>query len=194
MSKRIDKPIKPPIVHTLIIEDVHTAWEKMYWDIDVFGDIQRSYPDEKQPLAYAALNACISASSLENWSLAQWKKQCRMRNDKPEERYFDNLLKTTIPSQGLCVDVANTTKHGNHRDRRGGDAELTLKFDEPSEHTPPGFVVRKSNNGEISLLYNNLYHLPTHWWTFLQKVDLVSGEQPTPNWWATKISGLFDRT
>ena len=57
MSKRIDGSKHPPTLHTLIIGDVRTAWEKMYWDIDVFGDVQRSYPEEQAPLAYVALNA-----------------------------------------------------------------------------------------------------------------------------------------
>ncbi len=127
MAKRRAPPQKSPKLHTLIIEDVHSAWEKMYWDVDVFGDVQTAYPEEHEPLAYTALNACLSASMLENWSLVAWKQQCRQKDLKKKSNDFFDLLADFIPNQGLCVDVANTTKHGNHREERWSGGQLSLR-------------------------------------------------------------------
>lgn len=194
MSKRIDGSKQPPTFHTVIIGDVRTAWEKMYWDVDVFGDLQRSYPEEQEPIAYAALNACISASSLESWAMTAWKRQRRQGDGSANDINFHALLETTIPHQGLCVDVANTTKHGDHRESRWKGGKLDLRYDDASEDSPSGFAVLKLHEGRTSYLYNDLHDLPRCWWLFLQKVDLVSGGQPTPDWWQRKISRMFGQT
>jgi hypothetical protein len=194
MNTRISRSPKPPTLHTLIIGDVRTAWEKMYWDVDLFGDAQRSFPEEQEPLAYLALNACIAVSSLENWSLTEWKRQRRKNNFKAQDTEFYDVLESMIPHQGLCVDVANTTKHGSHRELRWKGGELGLRYDEASEHCPPGFVVLKLHENGTSYLYNDLHDLPRLWWAFLRAVDLVSGEQPTPDWWQRKVTRLFNRS
>jgi len=62
MSRRKSDPEMSPTTHTVIIGDVHQMWEKLFWDVEVLGDIQRSYPEEYMPLAYAALNVCIASS------------------------------------------------------------------------------------------------------------------------------------
>jgi hypothetical protein len=36
-------------------------FSKLAWDADIFRDIQISYPDEPEPLAFAAINVCVSA-------------------------------------------------------------------------------------------------------------------------------------
>lgn len=194
MRKRRDSSKHSPILHTLILDDIRTAWEKMYWDIDVFGDVQRSYPEEQEPLAYAALNACISASSLENWSLVYWTRQLREKGCRVNDSDFHDLLSTMIPHQGLCVDVANTTKHGDHRENRWKGGKLDLRYNEADEYTPSGFTVLKLHESGSSSLYNDLHDLPRLWWLFLEKIDLVSGEQPTPEWWQRKMSRIFNRT
>lgn len=194
MRKRVNNSYKEPILHTLIISDIRGAWEKMYWEVDVFGDIQRSYPEEHEPLAYAALNTCISASSLENWSLSAWRTKFAKKDRRTKDIEFRELLEAIVPNQGLCVDVANTTKHGHHREDRWRGGELNLRYDEADEDSPSGFTVLKSHVSGKGYLYNDLHDLPRRWWMFLQKVDLVTGEQPTPDWWQRKMSRMFGQT
>ncbi|MBL3565969.1 hypothetical protein JMM59_13285 [Rhodovulum sulfidophilum] len=182
---------KLPTLHTLIIKDVHNAWEKMWWDIDIFGDVQRSFPEEEEPLAYAALNACLSASNLEHWALSRWTREQRQRGNYSDDLPFRELLEEMVPQQGLCVDVANTTKHGGHRNIRWPNGELKLEYEEANEHCPPGYTVRSFHERKTSYLYNDLHDLPRLWWCFLAKIDLVSGEQPTPAWWSRKMSRIF---
>lgn len=191
MSKKRAGSQKSPTLHTLVIEDVRSAWEKMYWDVDVFGDVQRAYPEEHEPLAYTALNACNSASNLENWSMAAWKKLLRQKRLRFESKEFFDLLTDLIPIQGLCVDVAITAKHGNHREERWHGGQLALRYEEASEHSPSGFTVLNMRNNQLSHLYNDIHDLPRLWWKFLREIDLVSGEQPTPAWWQRKISRMF---
>ena len=166
----------------------------MYWDIDVFGDVQRSYPEEQEPLAYAALNACISAWSLESWARTAWKRQRRKTGGSGKVSEFNSRLETMIPHQGLCADVANTTKHGEHRESRWLGGRLDLRYDDACENSPSGFVVLKSEGIRTSSLYNDLHDLPHLWWKFIKEVDLVSGKQPTPDWWQRKISRMFGET
>lgn len=193
MRKRQDGSQQSPTFHTLIIDGLRMAWEKMWWDVDVFGDVQRSFPEEQEPLAYAALNACISASSLENWSLMEWKRQRRKRGSRPKDSEFYDLLASMIPHQGLCVDVANTTKHGDHRESRWQGGKLDLRYDEADEDSPSGFTVLKLHSSGTSYLYNDLHDLPRSWWRFLVEVELVSGEQPTPEWWQRKMAREFNQ-
>lgn len=191
MKNRPEKSEKLPALHTLIIGDIRAAWSKMYWDVDAFGDVQRSFPEEHEPLAYLALNACISASSLENWARTRWMQQERKKKFRVKEKDFTDLVDAKIPHQGLCVDVANTTKHGKHEERRWKNGELNFRYDAASEHDPPGFVILKLHESKTSILYNDLHDLPNLWWEFLKEVDLVSGEKPTLEWWQRKISRMF---
>jgi hypothetical protein len=158
----------------------------MYWDVDVFGELQRSYPEEDAPLAYAALNACISSSSLENWVKSAWKRQRRIEGRNIDSDDFSSLLRINIPYQDLCVDVANTTKHGEFRDSRWKNGELKLEYDDESEDTPSGFSIKALHEGRISYLYNDIHDLPHRWWNLLLEIDLVSCEMPTPDWFRRK--------
>lgn len=59
-----------PRRHTAIIGDVETMWQKLVWDIYQFDEIQRSNPDLKELLGFAAINVCIAAASLADWTVA----------------------------------------------------------------------------------------------------------------------------
>ncbi|PCK77516.1 hypothetical protein [Rhizobium sophoriradicis] len=72
----------------LIVESI-TMWEKLCWDVEQFQDIQRSYPQERQPLAFAAINVCIAAWSLEQWAKIEWIK--KMRSEGKEVSGFSAL-------------------------------------------------------------------------------------------------------
>ena len=176
--------------HTVLIGDVRAMWEKLWWDVDVFCDVQRAYPDERQPLVYAALNACISAWSLEQWSKAAYKHALRKTGaDAPVD--FDSLLSQMVPAQAACADIANTTKHGSHRESRWHGGQLTLDWDEGSEYYPSGFHLLKNESGESIAFFSSLDALPRGWWGFLERVSLVEGPMPTPDWFRNKMSRIF---
>ncbi|MCK4713237.1 MAG: hypothetical protein KAT26_10195 [Marinosulfonomonas sp.] len=162
----------------------------MYWDIDIFLEIQRSYPTEDQPLVYAALNACVSAWSLEQWAEQAWKREYRS-NRKSVPCEFRELVSQKIPAQDLCCDIANTAKHAAHREERWPNGELTLKWNDGDEASPPGLMLLRSEGNNPTLLHSDFFDLPRDWWNFLREQKLVSGDQPTPKWWQKKISRIF---
>jgi len=44
MSRHSSPSGKPPTGHTAIIDDVAAMWSKLYWDAEVFRDIQVADP------------------------------------------------------------------------------------------------------------------------------------------------------
>lgn len=84
MSKRRED-LGDPTRHTAVIGDVSTMWQKLAWDIQVFDDIQRDAPQEREPLGFAAVNVCIAASSLRNWTETAFAQR-RRREGKSYDR------------------------------------------------------------------------------------------------------------
>lgn len=166
-------------------------WEKMYWDMEVFSDIQRSYPDEGQPLVYAALNACIAAWSLETWARNSFVSGYPQKEKQDRRKYFDRVLANMIPLQAMCSVVANTAKHGAHRDSGWDGGSLSLKWDDGDECGPAGFVLVTKGQTNAPSMLNSLFDLPRDWWDFLQKMELVEENLPTPNWLRRKLSRMF---
>lgn len=133
---------KSPTVHTALIGDPITMWEKLAWDVDQFQDIQRSYPDETQPLAFAAINVCIAAWSLEQWVRAAWIKQRRSAGEKADESLFYKTVRQLVPTQAICASVANTAKHVSHReddDWKGG--EVRIRWEDGDENGPSTYTL-----------------------------------------------------
>ncbi len=114
MSRKSSK--KPPELLTVLVADAVTMWEKLAWDVDQYQDIQRSHPKERQPLAFAAINVCIAAWSLEQWAKTAWIQKERLKTEKETDSAFYSIVRQHVPSQGICVDIANTAKHARHRD------------------------------------------------------------------------------
>ncbi|SCZ73372.1 hypothetical protein SAMN04488118_11711 [Epibacterium ulvae] len=188
MRKQQDTPVTK---HTVLIGGVADMWEKMYWDVDHFCDLQRTYPEEKQPLVFSAINACISSKSLEDWTKSAWMKAARSAGETPSGEDFQERLTAAIPIQDLCADIANTSKHASYRDSRHPDGHLNLKWDDGAEIQPACQMLLRSGDGSQVLLLSDLDKLPRQWWRFLRSLELVDGEQPTPVWLQKKLSRIF---
>ena len=167
-------------------------WSKLAWDSDLFGDLQRDYPDEREPLAFAAINVCISASSLENWVVATIKRRQRDIVGKISRDVLVGL-REAIPQQAMCVAIANTSKHANHAEGAWPEGEVRLDW-EDGEHAPPGFVLRHFHGAQIGETFaiNGFIELVEHWWLYLLKNSLVDPAQRTPEWRSRKLARLFD--
>ena len=92
-------------LHTVVIGSAVDMWSKLAWDVDVFEDIQRSFPNEKQPLAYAAINVCIAAISLRDWVQAAVKH--RAGDEWNKDAFFQDL-RDAVPELVVCEAIANT--------------------------------------------------------------------------------------
>jgi len=129
-----------PTSHTAIVGDVAGMWSKLRWDADLFRDLQLAWPDEQEPLAYAAINVCIAASSLRDWVKADLRRR-EPRADRPSPKDIVQEIWAAVPLQPMCEAIANSAKHSVLSDRWDGTAVLAWEEDEES---PPGYVLRYS--------------------------------------------------
>ena len=190
MSPRRKRPLEDSKSHTVIIGDVHAMWEKLWWDVEVFSDIQRGYPDEVQPLVYSALNACIAAWSLEKWAQKALTQSNRLSQGDVSGA-FDKCLAEMVPAQAMCNAIANTAKHASFFEATWSGGELRLEWHAGDESCPPGYVLIQSASGERGSMLNSLFSLPADWWNFLVSINLVSGPMPTPVWFQNKMQRIF---
>lgn len=168
-------------------------WEKLAWDVDVFQDIQRSYPTEEQPLLYSAINVCISAWSLEQWTLAAWTQHLRDRGEAPSRQKFDQLVLSYVPEHPICSAIANTAKHAAYRDGGWPDGEVSLSWADGDEDVPPSFILYHLSPGGVSqtLAFNTFGQVQSNWWRLLVSIGFAHGDQPSPKWMQNKLRRIF---
>lgn len=187
-------PSKRPEAHTAIIGDVVAMWEKLAWDVDQYQDIQRSCPHEKQPLSFAAINACVAAWSLEQWAKAAWMKRERLADKKVSEKQFYGLIGPLVPAQAICASIANTAKHAEHHDHehwKGG--EVRLDWDDGDEDVPSGFILYHvgPNQTKAASAYSTFEDVRNDWWTCLVTLGLATGPQRSPEFMQNKLRRIF---
>ncbi len=187
----------PPEVHTVIVGNATTMWEKLAWDVDQYQDIQRSNPQERQPLAFAAINVCIAAWSLEQWAKTAWMKRKRSCGSEARESEFYALIRQMVPNQGICVDIANTAKHARHRDESWEGGEVRLEWQDGDEDAPSTFLlIHVDKVGERRFLaYDTFDAVRNDWWACLVSMELATGPQYSPEFMQNKLRRIFgDRT
>lgn len=179
--------------HTAIISDPVGMWSKLAWDADVFRDIQTSYPDERQPLAYAAINVCIAATSLRDWTREVLKQQSKEAGETWDINAFYHDVATAIPEQSACVAIANTSKHSEFREREWTNGEVHLTWEEGDEDVPSGYVLYHVISGSHSegFALNRFDTLCRNWWTFLTVRGLTDGQADMPEWRTNKLNRIF---
>ena len=179
--------------HTAIISDPASMWSKLAWDADCFRDIQTNYPDEKEPLAYAAINVGLAASSLQDWT-----KKCLQRGAEESDRTWDEDafftdLRAAVPEQSTCAAIANTSKHMDFHQRRWVNGEVLLVYEEGNENVPSGYVlyhVIAHSHGQ-GFAVNRFDALCRNWWKFLTARGLTDGRSDMPEWRSNKLNRIF---
>ncbi len=193
MRQRNGESSKPPETHTAIIGDPVTMWEKLAWDVDVFEDIQRSYPDERQPLAYAAINVCIAAWSLEKWVVSACKREARKEPGGFDVTEFRRVLKTAIPQQAMCAAIANTSKHAHYDESDWSGGAVAVDWEVGDEDSPSGWMLNHidSTGRSRNLAFNSFMALRDNWWSHLVALGLATGVQTFPEWKQNKLRKIF---
>ncbi|RDJ04517.1 hypothetical protein [Rhizobium grahamii] len=178
--------------HTAVIGTVVQMWEKLAWDIDVFEDIQRSYPNEKQPLAYAAINICIAAGSLRDWVIEAIRSLAPAGSEPSKDNVRDQLA-LQIPQLNMCTAIANTAKHHNFKEGRWVGGRVELGWEEGDEDIPSGFALyHVDNDGQsMTLAFSSFRALKEAWWNALDAEGLAAGRMPTPEWMRNKLARIF---
>lgn len=179
--------------HTAIIGDAVGMWSKLAWDVDVFRDIQVCYPDEDQPLAYAAINVCIAAASLRDWVKAALEAEAKKAGKIWRNEAFYRSVDAAIPELLSCVAIANTAKHANFRERGWIDGEVVMAYEEGDEDVPPGYVLYHMVAGRQSLGFavSRFDALCRNWWAFLVANGLDDGQAKMPRWRTNKLNRIF---
>lgn len=182
--------------HTAIISDPVSMWSKLAWDADCFRDIQTSYPDEREPLAYAAINVCIAAASLQDWveeSLKRTAKEAGAPWDKVTLYTFYQDVTSAVPEQSACVAIANTSKHSEFRERRWVNGEVLLAYEEGDENVPSGYVLYHAiaDSHSEGVAVSRFDDLCRNWWKFLTVRGLTEGRSDMPEWKNNKLNRIL---
>jgi hypothetical protein len=196
LAPRTPRSGEDPTRHTAIVGDVAAMWAKLAWDVDVFRDIQVGYPHEQQPLAYAAINVCIAASSLRNWAETAARSKARASGPAFDKKGFDSHLKAAVPAQAMCEAIANTAKHSRFADGEWPGGWVSLEWEEGDEDSPPGWVLRHGGEPAVlpGLSVNQFGSLPETWWAHLRGLQLVEGDFQLPQWQQNKLRQMFGRS
>lgn len=179
--------------HTAIISDPASMWSKLAWDADCFRDIQTRYPDETEPLAYAAINVCIAAASLQDWVKEFLKRAAKKAGTPWDENSFFNDVRLAVPEQSACVAIANTSKHSAFQERRWLNGEVLLAYEEGDENIPSGYVlyhVIADSHSEGLALYR-FESLCRNWWKFMTACGLTDGRSDMPTWKNNKLNRML---
>jgi hypothetical protein len=194
MSRRASSPAEHAARHTAIIREPVNMFSKLAWDADVFRDIQISYPDETEPLAFAAINVCISAWSLRNWVESARKKQVRAQGLQFDRAAFWAEIAVEIPEQCACDAIANTAKHANFGDESWPGGSVVLEWEDGDEDSPPGYVLlHRTRDRSLNFAVNRFAALCDNWWGFLNRYAMADGHNRLPEWQQHKLNRIFGR-
>lgn len=194
MSRGNNQPVEQAARHTAIIREPVHMFSKLAWDADVFREIQIDYPDEPEPLAFAAINVCISAWSLRNWTESVFAKQQRARGDEFDKMAFRATLLVAIPEQAACEAIANTAKHATLGEGAWPGGRVDLEWQEGDEDAPPGYVLlHRTDSCELGFAVNRFVSLCDHWWAFLTQLGMTAGHERLPDWQQRKLHRIFSR-
>lgn len=182
-----------PAKHTAIISDPISMWSKLAWDADCFRDIQASYPDEREPLAYAAINVCIAAQSLQNWVESSLKREARAAGTPLDYTTFIGDLALAVPEQSACVAIANTSKHSVFNEGKWPNGTVKLVYEDGDEDAPSGYILYHVNadHQHEGFALRRFDFLCQNWWRFLTARGLTNGHSGMPEWRNNKLKRIF---
>ncbi len=183
-----------PSRHTVVVSDVESMFWKLSWDIIQFDDLQRNQPDLIEPLAYAAINVCIAASSLRDWAVSAFVSKTRESGRKVTEAEVVKHIHAHVLQQAMCEAIANTAKHSRFNEGQWVGGSVRVEFDEPSEDDPGGLILRHIHeDGAYSgIALNAFMNLESNWWGVLQNLGFAFPRTP-PEWRQRQLRAIFGR-
>lgn len=108
---------------TALIGQAQHVWGKLTWEASQLRKAHHAIPFAVDALVFGAVNFAITAASLEDW---MWKLAARRLPVSQSRQQFQDAVCEAVPLQPAFRDIANTFKHGAHRDENwsGGTVEL----------------------------------------------------------------------
>lgn len=161
-----------PTGHTVVIGDVVSMWAKLAWEVDHFSQLQRDYPDQMEPLGFAAVNVCIAAWSLRNWTWTAFSRRERELGHVLTMQDFLARLYAAVPEQPMCEAIANTAKHAALDESEWTGGRVRIDWHDPTEDTPGTFVLRQFdiNTDGDTLALSRFGDLERNWLDFLKSL------------------------
>ncbi len=166
-------------VHTVVVNDAYEMWSKLFWDVEVFQDLQRRNPDEKEPLGFAAINACISISAF-----VDWVAKAALSGDK--RSFLDEY-----PDFLMFMAIANTSKHCRHVDKAVASIEAKMVWFDGDENCAPTWALYYVNSGESLTAYERFDRIKIVAWRVLEKFGLTDNRPSGPEWHQRKLRRTF---
>jgi len=165
---------------------------KMVWDIEQFDRIQRSMPDLDEPLAFAAINVCIAATSLRDWTVASFMAKRRLQKKPVTKGKVLEHIYRHVPQQGMCEAIANTAKHSRLQEANWRGGHVRIDVDESTEDDPGGRVLRHihEDGAYTSLGLNAFMAMEQCWWGELQNLGFAF-PRIGPEWWQRNVRSKF---
>lgn len=165
----------PPTRHTVVISDVPSMYWKLVWDIDQFGEIQRFDSELVEPLAFSAINVCISAASLRDWVATAYVARQRSAGKKIQRDEVIEHIYSHVRQQKMCEAIANTAKHSSFSEGQWSGGFVRIDFDEPTEDSSGGFILRHvhEDGAFTSIALNAFDSLRRNWWGELQNLGFA---------------------
>lgn len=184
--------IATPAQHTVVISDVPSMFWKLAWDIDQFDDIQRNGPDIVEPLAFAAINVCFSATSLGEWVAAAYVTRIRSEGGTAKRDEIIKQIHQRIPQQKICDAIANTAKHSRFHEGKWSGGSARIDLDKPDEDSPGGHILRHvhANGATTKVALNEFMSLEQNWWNELQNLGFTF-PYIGPEWRQHRIRRIF---
>jgi hypothetical protein len=181
-----------PERHTGVITDAPGMFWKLAWDIDQFDDIQRNDPSLEEPLAFAAINVCISASSLRAWTVTSYVAQQRLKGNKISDKEVSDHIYQHVEQQRMCEAIANTAKHSRFKEAEWRGGYVSVDFDDPTEDDPGGLILRHihEDGAFTSKALNAFMCLERNWWGELQNLGFAF-DRTGPEWRQRRIRALL---
>jgi hypothetical protein len=182
-----------PSRHTVVVSDVESMFWKLTWNIHQFDQIQRTDPQVHEPLAYAAIDVCIAASSLCDWTAAAFVSKKRELGEQVTKADVTAQIDAAVPQQAMCRSIANTAKHSRFEEGDWAGGSVRIDSDPPSEEVPGGLFLRYVNNNgaTTSIAANELQLLETNWYAALQTLGFTFPRTP-PKWMQLHYQRIFN--
>lgn len=169
-------------------------WEKLSWDIAQFDDIQRNSPDLPEPLGFAAINVCIAAASLRDWTVAAFVERRRREKRAVKEKEVIDHIHEHVPQQRMCEAIANTSKHSRLKPGQWPGGVVKLQWEDDSDSDPPQYVLRHIHaDGQFeSIALNAFSAMQRSWWGELQNLGFsFSANLVAFEWQQRRLRAIF---
>ncbi|WP_423606951.1 hypothetical protein [Sphingomonas sp. MS122] len=152
--------------------DARQLWGKLSWEARRLQTARESSPFDLEGLVFGAINFAITAQSLEDWAIGQLLR--RDRANGVTKVALLQAIGSAVPMQPAFRDIANTAKHGIHRDSHWLAGTVELVHFAAFSGTPREYVLIYHGADSRAHASDTLFDDATaQWRAYLESTDLI---------------------